>query len=94
MDNAPDIRLKQLVRSLQEHIGLANQLNLDFTAQLLAMAVMEVTINIHEISHREIDALCERVEQRASCDGKHPVVLVSGPRSHDRRARTRRSRMC
>jgi hypothetical protein len=93
MADAADIRLKLMARSLQEHINLAHELDLGFAAQLLAMAVMEITINMHGISHQEIDALCERIEQKTSCDGRQAMALVSGSRSHDRRSRARRSRI-
>jgi hypothetical protein len=61
-----DRQLKSMMRSLQQHIDLANELQLDFTAQLLAMAVMEITTRIHGISQQELRALCERVEQTST----------------------------
>jgi hypothetical protein len=61
-----DLQLKSMVRSLQQHIDLANELQLDFTAQLLAMAVMEITTRIHGISQQELRALCECVEQTST----------------------------
>jgi hypothetical protein len=93
MEDPADIQLKLMARSLQEHISLANELKLGLAAQLLAMAVMEITINMHGISHHEIDALCERIEEKSSCDGRHAIALLSGSRSHDRRPRARRSRV-
>lgn len=86
-----DIRLKLMARSLREYIELANDLDLRFTAQLLSMAVMEITINMHGISQREVDALCERIENRSAEDGKPALASVSALGFHDRRARTRRS---
>jgi hypothetical protein len=93
MQDAADIQLKLMARSLREHISLANELNLGLAAQLLAMAVMEITINMHGIAHHEIDALCECIGEKTSCEGKHAMALVSGSRSHDRRSRARRSRI-
>ena len=93
MEYPANIRLNSMARSLQEHISLANELHLNFTAQLLAMAVMEITTKIHGISQQELRALCERVEEKASCDGKHAIAMVSGFRSHDRRSRARRNRI-
>jgi hypothetical protein len=93
MEDTADIQLKLMARLLREHIRQANELNLGFVAQLLAMAVMEITINRHGISHNEIDALCERIEENSGPDGKPAVALVPGWRSHNRRARVRRSRI-
>ena len=92
MDDMVDNKLLSMARSLQEHVRTARDLDLDFVAQLIGMAVMEITIKIHGISHQEIDALCRRIEERTSSEDTHAVALVSGSRSHDRRARVRRSR--
>ena len=93
MEYPADTQLKSMARSLQEHINLANELHLSFTAQLLAMAVMEITTKIHGISQQELHALCERIEEKSSCDGKQAIASVSGFRSHDRRSRARRNRI-
>jgi hypothetical protein len=92
MTYATDTQLKLMARSLQEHITLANELNLRFTAQLLAMAVMEITTNIHGISQHELDALCDRVEEESSHDKNRPAAVVTDFRSYNRRSRTRRNR--
>jgi hypothetical protein len=92
MEFASDNQLKSMARSLQEHIVLANELNLTFTAQLLAMAVMEITTNLHGISQQELDALCERIEDKPSYRGKQPVMPVPDLRSFNRRSRARRNR--
>jgi hypothetical protein len=100
MGYAADTQLKLMARSLQEHIGLANELNLRFTAQLLAMAVMEITTNIHGISQAELDALCERVAQKSSqkspqkssYDARPAVMSSPDFRSYNRRPRARRNR--
>jgi hypothetical protein len=68
-------------------------LNLSITAQLLAMAVMESTTKIHGISQRELDALCDRIEEKSSHDENGEVAPVSILRSHDRRLRVRRNRI-
>ena len=60
MKYTTDAQLKSMARSLQKHIGLANDLDLPITAQLLAMAVIEITTKVHGISQHELDALCER----------------------------------
>lgn len=81
-----------MTRSLQEHIDLANGLNLRFTAQLLAMAVMEINTNIHGISQSELDALCDRIEEKSPHDEKPAIVPLPEIRRYDRRSRVRRSR--
>jgi hypothetical protein len=91
-ENAAGIQLKSMARSLQEHIALANELNLNFTAQLLAMALMEITTTIHGISQQELDALCERLEEKAGCDARQAMAVPPDFRSHTRRSRVRRSR--
>jgi hypothetical protein len=93
MEDAADTQLKLMAQSLREHISRANELDLGFAAQLLAMAVMEITIKVHKISHQEIDALCASIEQRTAGEAKHAVTLVAGSRGHDRRSRVRRSRI-
>jgi hypothetical protein len=93
MDNAADIQLTLMAQSLQEHISRANELKLGFAAQLLAMAVMEITINMHGISQQEIDALCERIEEKQAGCGRQAMKLTAGSRSFDRRSRARRSRI-
>jgi hypothetical protein len=92
MSNPSDSRLKSMARLLREQMGVANELNLNFTAQLLAMAVLEITTKLHGISPQELDALCERIERRPSID-RRPAMAVVGLRSFDRRNRARRSRM-
>jgi hypothetical protein len=90
MEYPVDTQLKSMARSLQEHITLANELNLRFTAQLLAMAVMEITTNIHGISQQELDALCKRIEEKSAPQEKPAVVSRPDFRSTNRRPRTRR----
>jgi len=58
MTNTIDHKLDLMARSLQEHINLAKELNLNFVAQLLTMTAMEIRINLHRISEHEIDTLC------------------------------------
>jgi hypothetical protein len=91
MEYPADTQLKSMARSLQEHIALANELNLRFTAQLLAMAVMEITTKIHGISQRELDALCERIEEKSSHEEKRAVVWPDF-RSRNRRSKARKNR--
>jgi hypothetical protein len=92
MKFATYLQLKSMTRSLQEHINLANELNLQFTAQLLAMAVMEITTNIHGISQRELDALCDRIEEKSPHDEMSAMVPLPEIRRYNRRSRVRRSR--
>ncbi len=64
MSNTIDDKLDLMARSLQEHINLAKELNLNFVAQLLTMTAMEIRMNLHRISQQEIDTLCARAEAR------------------------------
>jgi len=93
MEYPADLQLKSMARSLQQQISLANDLQLNFTAQLLAMAVMEITTKIHGISQQELHALCERVEQPSSAQRRQMIGPAFGPRSFDRRPRARRGRI-
>jgi hypothetical protein len=93
MECPADTQLKSMARSLQQQISLANELHLSFTAQLLAMAVMEITTKIHGISQQELHALCERIEEKSSCDRKQALATAAGLRSFDRRSRPRRNRI-
>lgn len=93
MESPTDTQLKSMARSLQEQIRLANELDLNFTAQILAMAVMEITTKIYGITQQELDALCDRIEQRSSLDRRPAGASIIGLRSFDRRAHARRSRM-
>jgi hypothetical protein len=93
MGQPTDTQLKSMARSLQEQIGRANELQLGFTAQLLAMAVMEITTKLHGISEAELHALCECIEQRSDFGPKQAVARDVGMRSFDRRSRARRSRL-
>jgi hypothetical protein len=54
---------------------------------------MEITINMHGISQQEIDALCERIEEKQAGCGRQAIKLTAGSRSFDRRSRARRSRI-
>ena len=65
MSSTIDHKLDLMARSLQEHINLAKELNLNFVAQLLTMTAMEIRINLHRISDQEMDTLCARAEQQA-----------------------------
>jgi hypothetical protein len=65
MSNTIDDKLDLMARSLQEHINLAKELNLNFVAQLLTMTAMEIRMNLHRISQQEIDSLCARAEAQS-----------------------------
>jgi hypothetical protein len=91
MEYPTNIQLQLMARSLQELIVLANKFNLRFTAQLLAMAVMEIATNIHGISQQELDALCECIEEKSALDDKHEVSRPDF-RGGNRRPRARRNR--
>jgi hypothetical protein len=90
MGSAADVRLKSMAQSLQQHIKLANELNLGVAAQLLAMAVMEIAINMNGISDLEMDALCAHVEENALCNGKQVTADTRALPGSERRSRSRR----
>ena len=58
--NNPDA--VELAQALQHQIELAKGLGLDFAARLLAMALMEIRINLNQISPSEVEELCARIE--------------------------------
>jgi hypothetical protein len=66
MSSTIDDKLELMARSLQEHINLARELNLNFVAQLLTMTAMEVRMNLHRISQQEMESLCARAEAQTS----------------------------
>ena len=66
MTSTIDHKLDLMARSLQEHINLAKELNLNFVAQLLTMTAMEIRINLHRISEQEIDTLCAAAARSGS----------------------------
>lgn len=78
MSNTIDDKLDLMARSLQEHINLAKELNLNFVAQLLTMTAMEIRMNLHRISQQEMDTLCARAEAQ---------TLASAPQEPQETAR-------
>jgi hypothetical protein len=58
----------ELAQALQRQIELAKGLGLDFAARLLAMALMEIRINLNQISPSEVEELCARIEHRPAPD--------------------------
>jgi hypothetical protein len=66
MTDTIDDKLDLMARSLQEHINLAKELNLNFVAQLLTMTAMEIKMNLHRISQQEVDTLCARAEAQSA----------------------------
>jgi hypothetical protein len=90
MKYTTDAQLRAMARSLQKHIGQANELDLKFTAQLLAMAVMEITTKIHGISQQEFDELCERIEEKPPFGVQRKIVPLPDFRNFGRRSRARR----
>ncbi|HEY7846050.1 MAG TPA: hypothetical protein VID30_20500 [Bradyrhizobium sp.] len=76
MKNPIDRKLDLMARSLQEHINLAKELNLNFVAQLLTMTAMEIRINLHRISDHEIDTLCTTAERGSVEPEERETALV------------------
>jgi hypothetical protein len=77
----------ELAQALQLQIELAKGLGLDFATRLLAMALMEIRINLNQISPSEVEELCARIEHQPAPDAlREPAQVVFPP---DRRWRTR-----
>lgn len=81
MTSTIDRKLDLMARSLQEHINLAKELNLNFVAQLLTMTAMEIRINLHRISDQEIDTLCAAATEGASslCEPEETAHVIKFP---------------
>jgi Txe/YoeB family toxin of Txe-Axe toxin-antitoxin module len=65
-----------LIRALQEQIGIASEMGLDFAVRLLRMALIEVRLNAHHISDTEIEELCSRIERDAFSAKQRPEAEV------------------
>jgi hypothetical protein len=80
MKSTIDAKLDLMARSLQEHINLAKELNLNFVAQLLTMTAMEIRINLHRISQAEMDSLCASAEpKQAACEQQESGRVIRFP---------------
>jgi hypothetical protein len=67
----------ELAQALQRQIELAKGLGLDFAARLLAMALMEIRINLNQISPSEVEELRARIEHRPALDARRePAEIV------------------
>jgi len=67
----------ELAQALQRQIELAKGLGLDFAARLLAMALMEIRINLNQISPSEVEELCARIEHQPAPDAlREPTQVV------------------
>lgn len=79
MKSIIDRKLDLMARSLQEHINLARELNLDFVAQLLTMTAMEIKLKLHGISEQEVDAICARAERRQPTEKSQSALVINFP---------------
>ncbi|MBI5264464.1 MAG: hypothetical protein HY852_21930 [Bradyrhizobium sp.] len=68
--------VESLIRAIQDQIGAANDLGLDFAVRLLRMALIEVRLNAHQISQAEVEELCSRIESNARAASKQPEAEV------------------
>lgn len=66
----------ELAQALQRQIELAKGLGLDFVARLLAMALMEIRINLNQISPSEVEELCARIEAAPAVDDRRETAEV------------------
>ena len=83
METNMDERLEQAVATLNDLIALARGCGLDESAQFLAMAKLQLQMDLNNVSDKEFRALCAFVESEAQ---KGPL----GERMKPARARTRR----
>ena len=74
-----DAKLDLMARSLQEHINLAKELNLNFVAQLLTMTAMEIRINLHRISQQEMDTLCACADKPVEHEPEETARVIRFP---------------
>ena len=79
MKSTIDRKLDLMARSLQEHINIARELNLDFVAQLLTMTAMEIKLKLHGISEQEIETICARAEGRSPPDKRESALVINFP---------------
>ena len=80
MKTTIDAKLDLMARSLQEHINLAKELNMNFVAQLLTMTAMEIRINLHRISQQEMDTLCACAESKeVACEPQETARVIRFP---------------
>jgi hypothetical protein len=73
-----NLEAAELAGAVQHQIEQAKGLGLDFAARLLAMALMEIRINLNQISPSEFEELCARIEHQ-------PAVGVKPQPGADRR---------
>jgi len=66
----------ELAQALQRQIEQARALGLDFAARLLAMALMEIRINLNQISPGEVEELCARIEHQPALDAEREPAQV------------------
>lgn len=66
----------ELAQALQRQIELAKGLGLDFVVRLLAMALMEIRINLNQISLSEVEELCARIEHQPAPDALRELAQL------------------
>jgi hypothetical protein len=64
-----DPRLEKLLQSLDEVIALARDCDSGSTARLIAMARLDLQMQIHNITDRELQALADALEQEDASPG-------------------------
>jgi len=84
MKSAIDHKLDLMARSLQEHINLARELQLDFVAQLLTMTAMEIKLKLHGISEQEIESICARAGGRSPPEERESALVIDFPTRNQR----------
>ena len=79
METSKDERLEQAVATLNDLIGLTRTRGLHETAQFLAMAKLNLLMDLNGVTEEEFRALCVALEADSSPAGdrsrKRPLVL-------------------
>jgi hypothetical protein len=90
MNDMVDNKLLSMARSLQEQLRMAKGLELDFVAQLIGMAVLEINMKRHNISEREVEILCMHLEKKMQAERLGVTALDPGPQKQRRQRHQRR----
>jgi len=70
----------ELAGTVQHQIEQAKKLGLDFAARLLAMVLMEIRINLNQISPSEVEELCARIEHQPDVEPEPERVVFLADR--------------
>lgn len=80
-------QLQATVAALDRHITLLRQLGCEDTAQILAIARLDLQTKIHEISDDELEAVCNALE--SGSDVEVPIRVIDFDSHAWRKARSK-----